>query len=1216
MKKTLFLAALLGASLGFSNVSWAEIHYLDEDNEEFDVEDYIDDHDVDEWAWVIDADPSYYVYFGGQFIVEKDCEDATITNGAVANKILIKEGATLTMDPGYDDEDKGRLWQVAVKTADIDEADMPKYSLHIHMENNTTLKDNVTDLKLGAFTFDEGADVTITAGNLIAKDIMCEYFTEYNHPWVSRNFLINANLKVRDETTLVMDSLYAKSVTLGYDQTMNLAVEAVTHIPFIKDGKIVLNLDVMSQDEWAKNYYRMQLNSAEGADAKLILPDGATSTINSYLGGTATISLGNGTTLQGRDAVEPGTGYRNVSWLTNNIEVRENCSAVMTAGYYGGNITMLEGSSLQFDMLVAPAGVDEEYWNGGVKVRMNGGNTLDLAGKQTTLDLTVTGQENKNTLQNGTFAGTVVITDGSLALPVITDPSAKVTVNMDPNAKVTLQGDATLDLGGQKRAFGLTVTGDGNKLANGEFIGTLTLEEDSTLVSDSAMKSWDGPTSIVMNDGSRLEMVTGDGKDRWINDVSKLEVNGEATVVNAYLRIKPGTTYTLGNGVQNLKGEERSFLSLDNSTLDLGNAEISKLYIGVWSAFEPYNNVVKNGTLNTYVEIDPKAKLSLQNVTIGDDASFAMRDKTQLDLGGESVKLDKVTLAEDATATVDNGTLWIGTGETVTLDPNLGGSYALDLRGGTLQLDSATLTRDTIVSGVARVSGGTVDNSIQIRGTSDERPICKLWLEEDVTIGDNATFTMGNGAKLDMSGNTARLSKFTLEESATAYVYGGTLFVGEGEEATLNPNLLGSCVLELRGGTLNLGTNTLDRKANVTGDATIRNGKIDFAVNIDSSRKLSLQDMKVASNAAFTMGDGAQMNLGKVKEEYTVTTQTATWLQERNGIGLNMFKFTGESARIDNGTLFVGDHVAGFNETYTLGTDLTGSADMKLDYYKTCLKFGGHQWTMTQSNGTEIFTMEDNTGHTGSIFGEANVKAQGLVGQYVQEKVQVQGVKLTTKSDFRVEKAVISGSLIDIGVGTKLFLVDVDIKADTHFTDDTATLSVDNTNAWLEQDVNTFVAGSETVAADTTLRMSGDKSDTPQSITMAAGSQVINLTCDMFDSVTLTGADVWLDMTDIAERGTLLGYGYVTIDFGHVSEQLGDVLKRAMVDARNLSVYAKLVDDKGQAYTERAYYDPATLAGGYAPRLFFKLVPTPEPTTGTLSLLALAARAARRRKDN
>ena len=982
MKQTLFLATVLAATLGFSNVSWAEIHYLDDDNDEFDVEDYIENHEVDDWAWVIDADPSYYLYYGGQFIVETDCE-GTITNGAVANRILIKEGATLTMDPGYDDEDRGRLWQVAVNSTKLDEADMPKYSLHIHMENNATLKDNVTDLKLGAFTFEEGADVTITAGNLLAKDIMCEYFTNANDPRVSRNFLINANLKVRDETTLVMGSTYAKSVTLKYDQTMNLDVPSQWGIPTIKDGEIQLNLN----NYWGGNdYYRLHLDSAEGADAKLILPDGATSTIASYLGGSATISLGNNTTLQGRDEVnELGNHY--VSWLTNNIEVRENCSALMTAGYYGGNITMQEDSSLKFDMLVAPAGVDEEHWNGGVKVDMNGGNTLDLAGRHTTLDLTVRGDGN-TIAKGGTFAGTAVITNGSLALPV----------DVDDHAEVFLLGNATLDLGGGEHswtpAYSLTVEGTGNTLRNGYFIGTLLMEENSYLYSDSAMASWNGPASIVMDEGSTLEMATGAGKDRWINDVSKLVVNGTATVVNAYLRIKPGETYTLGNGVQNLVGLERSFLSLDNSTLDLGNGEISKLAIGVWSAFDPYNNVIKNGKINSYVEIDPSAKLSLNNVTIGDNASFTMKDNTQLDLG-------------------------------------------------------------------------------------------------------------------------------------------------------------------------------------------------------------------------------------QAKEEYMVTvqtpTQTASWLQERKGIGLNKFTFTGQSARIDNGTLWVGDHISGDNETVTLGTDLSGTAAMKLDYDQATLKFGGHKWTMTQSNGTELFTMEDNGGYTGAITGRAEIDVDSGTQDknHVQFKgkaadrpdwVQVQGVKLTTKSDFHMENAVISGSLIDIGEGTTMYLVNVEIKADTRFTDDTAMLDMRNTTAWLEQDVNTYVAGSETVAADTTLLMSGDKSDTPQSITMAAGSQVINLTCDMFDSVTLDGTDLWLDMTDIAERGTLLGWDYFTLTFDSMTQEV----EQALTYIRNLQIFAKL----GEDYITNAYVSYSDYAehDGRASRLFFKLVPTPEPTTGTLSLLALAALAARRRK--
>ena len=794
-----------------------------------------------------------------------------------------------------------------------------------------------------------------------------------------------------------------------------------------------------------------------------------------------------------------------------------------------------------------------------------------------------------------------------------------------------LHGNETLDLGGEVANIKVDVISTGNTMTNGTLIGTLTLEENSTLVSDSAMASCDGPTAIVMNNGSTLEMATGSGKDRWINDVSKLLVNGTATVVNAYLRIKPGETYTLGNGVQNLVGLERSFLSLDNSTLDLGNGEISKLAIGVWSAFAPYNNVIKNGTLNTYVEIDPEAKLTLQNVTIGDDASFAMRDKTQLDLGGASVKLGKVTLENDATATVDNGTLWVGTGETVTLNPNLGGNYVIDLRGdATLDLGEQWHNFGLTVSGQdITLTNGRFIGTLTLESDSYLKSEAAL-----ATSTARASIVMKDGSTLEMAGSDLwiqDISKLSVEEG-TATIKNGYLRVLPNTEYTLGngvENLVGEGAtnISLDNSTLILGDKTTNLNIIVWSafgpSSTIRGdkgSKIDTSVSIITNSKLSLQGVTIGDNASFTMKDNTQLDLGQAKEEYMVTVQTPlkteSWLATRDGIGLNKFTFTGQSARIDNGTLWVGDHISGDNETVTLGTDLSGTAAMKLDYDQATLKFGGHKWTMTQSNGTELFTMEDNGGYTGAITGRAEIDVDSGTQDknHVQFKgkgadrpdwVQVQGVKLTTKSDFHMENAVISGSLIDIGEGTTMYLVNVEIKADTRFTDDTAMLDMRNTTAWLEQDVNTYVTGSETVETDTTLQMSGNKG---QSITMAAGSKGINLTCDMFDSVTLDGTDLWLDMTDIAERGTLLGWDYFTLTFDSMTQEV----EQALTYISTLQIFAKL----GEDYITNAYVSYSDYAehDDRASRLFFKLVPTPEPTTGTLGLLALAALAARRRK--
>ena len=207
-----------------------------------------------------------------------------------------------------------------------------------------------------------------------------------------------------------------------------------------------------------------------------------------------------------------------------------------------------------------------------------------------------------------------------------------------------------------------------------------------------------------------------------------------------------------------------------------------------------------------------------------------------------------------------------------------------------------------------------------------------------------------------------------------------------------------------------------------------------------------------------------------------------------------------------------------------------------------------------------------------------------------EDKAELTGVSITTMDDFKLENVRLDGSFIDIGEDTTFYIKNVEISADTRITDGAARMFIEGGKAFLDES-NTEASAPTMSLSDVTFYRSGD---TETWVTLHENVSLVSLTSEVFTKVMLTGTDLWLDLTGLsAQVGDATAFS-VSFEDG------------ALFDVDSLRVYATL---NGEKYLD-GY---TTQQSGGATTLYFS-AQIPEPTTSTLSLLALAALAARRKK--
>ena len=304
------------------------------------------------------------------------------------------------------------------------------------------------------------------------------------------------------------------------------------------------------------------------------------------------------------------------------------------------------------------------------------------------------------------------------------------------------------------------------------------------------------------------------------------------------------------------------------------------------------------------------------------------------------------------------------------------------------------------------------------------------------------------------------------------------------------------------------------------------------------------------------------------------------------GNGIEVETGSDATLRLDGGTL----NVSGYNVTLNESTTLEAAGEDYIIASTLDLKDGSRMKLAAGAkldvNGTISFIAPQET--TWSVEGGAEITADKMSGNGSTIS-SLNNVNVDIIDDYTIENMSISGSVIDISEGTTLYVKHVNIEADARITDEAAWLDMVDTHGWLDN-TNTEAAAPVMSLGDTLYYRAGDDAW----VRLNQDVSYVAMTSELFSNVTLTGSDLWLDLTGLADT------------IGN-AQAFSIAFKDALYDVNGLRVVATV---DGEHYLD-GYY--TTKQEGATTTLYFSSQ-IPEPATSTLSLLALAALAARRKK--
>lgn len=519
---------------------------------------------------------------------------------------------------------------------------------------------------------------------------------------------------------------------------------------------------------------------------------------------------------------------------------------------------------------------------------------------------------------------------------------------------------------------------------------------------------------------------------------------GHCDITNGELMLH--SSFSCSNTTINLKG---------GATLDMGGIERSNSPIYVSGT----GNTLKNGTFLDSLTLEEEGSLNADSImsSWGGPKKIQMKNGSTLNMVGQDNWINNLSALQVTGTAIINGALLrvrssqapdhvytlgngvenlTGSGTYYVLTGDEGMDY-FDLNGHTANFDIISWESEKEADIVVR--NGTIDKHVEIRGLGPGRQHSKLNLQS-VTIGDNATFSLGVGAqlvmgngttvaegatfslentsKMDLGGAVVRLDRITLSSGAIASVSNfGALRVASGKTFTLE-------FAQNQPASVQYGNNA---RLHLDGDAKFSAGDMS---QILISKESGAINLKVTADGRFDLGrlpqqigEKTQVVRGNVDITYTGTGTTVAMEKDVDIYYqlVGSLKVTAANGRVNAGIIGM--------ET---DTSSTGAVEAKQVYLSG---FVGKSLALkAANNGGEAIHVEANAmatdslkldAHVGDMYGDIvfGGKLSGSVIELNAKNIQGTGnsgdSQLPTFLDFSESCTINATGAIDIQEGFK-----------------------------------------------------------------------------------------------------------------------------------------------------------------------------------------------------